>query len=148
MYRRVIDFENYDGEARQMEVMCALTEAEVIELEVSWDGGLKAVLEQIIQEKDQKRMVEMMKMLITKSYGKKSMDGNRFVKNQEVLDDFMQTPAYSELFMLLSTDAEEASKFVNGIIPQKLTERVKDLEAANAKIEASTPVAKIEDHKA
>ena len=142
MYKTVVTFENYDGEQRQMEVMCALTEAEVVELEVSWDGGLKSVLEKIIQEKDQKRMVEMMKMLITKSYGKKSIDGNKFIKNQEVLDDFMQTPAYSELFMLLSTDAEEASKFVNGIIPKKLAERAKALEEKEA-----APVASIEDHK-
>lgn len=144
MYRKVIEFENYDGEARQMEVCCALTEAEVVELEVSWDGGLKAVLEKIIQEHDQKRMVEMMKMLITKSYGKKSMDGNKFIKNQEVLDDFVQTPAYSELFMLLSTDADEASKFVNGIIPKKLAERAKMLESQ----ESAAPIKSIEDHKA
>ena len=142
MYNKIIEFENYDGETRQMEVFCALTEAEVVELEVSWDGGLRAVLEQIINEHDQKRMVEMMKMLITKSYGKKSLDGNKFVKSQEVLDDFMQTPAYSELFMLLSTDAEEASKFVNGIIPKKLAERAKALEAQGA------PVKQIEERKA
>ena len=143
MYRTTVKFENYDGEEREMEILCSLTEAEVIELEVSWDGGLKGVLGKIIKEKDQKRMVEMMKMLITKSYGKKSIDGNRFIKNQEVLDEFMQTPAYSELFMILSTDADEASKFVNGIIPKKLNDRM-------AAIETKTPAepVKIEDHKA
>lgn len=143
MYRTSVKFENYDGEEREMEVLCSLTEAEVIELEVSWDGGLKGVLEKIIKEKDQKRMVEMMKMLITKSYGKKSIDGNRFIKNQEVLDEFMQTPAYSELFMLLSTDAEEASKFVNGIIPKKLNDRMAAIET-----KSPTEPVKIEDHKA
>ena len=143
MYRKVVTFENYDGEQREMEVYCALTEAEVVELEVSWDGGLKGVLEKIIQEKDQKRMVEMIKMLITKSYGKKSIDGNKFIKNQEVLDDFMQTPAYSELFMLLSTDADEASAFVNGIIPKKLTARLEALEKSG---KIAEPI-KIEEHK-
>ena len=73
MYQKVIEFENYDGETRQMEVYCALTEAEVVELEVSWDGGLKAVLEQIINEHDQKRMVEMMKMLISTNLPLKSI---------------------------------------------------------------------------
>lgn len=144
MYKKVINFENYDGESRSMEVYCSLTEAEVVELEVSWDGGLRGVLEKIIEEKDQKRMVEMMKMLITKSYGKKSIDGNKFIKNQEVLDDFMQSPAYSELFMLLSTDADEASAFVNGIIPKKLAERAAELEKQGG---AKEPI-KIEDHKA
>lgn len=147
MYNKTIEFENYDGEKRAMEVYCALTEAEVVELEVSWDGGLKAVLEQIINEHDQKRMVEMMKMLITKSYGKKSLDGNKFIKNQEVLDDFMQTPAYSELFMILSTDAEEAAKFVNGIIPKKLAERAKAMEA-QLEDKSVAPVKQIENHKA
>lgn len=147
MYNKTIEFENYDGEKRTMEVYCALTEAEVVELEVSWDGGLKAVLEQIINEHDQKRMVEMMKMLITKSYGKKSLDGNKFIKNQEVLDDFMQTPAYSELFMILSTDAEEAAKFVNGIIPKKLAERAKAMEA-QLEDKSVAPVKQIENHKA
>ena len=121
MYTKLIKFENYNGEERAMECYFQLTEAEVIELEVSWDGGLKGVLERIIQEKDQKKMVEMMKMLILKSYGKKSIDGNRFVKDQTTLDEFTQTPAYSELFMLLSTDADEAAAFVNGIIPQDVS---------------------------
>ena len=133
MYITTVKYENYDGEPREMECHFQLSEAEVVELEVSWDGGLKAVLERIIQEHDQKRMVEMMKMLILKSYGKKSLDGNRFVKNQEIIDEFTQTPAYSELFMMLSTDADVAADFVNGIIPKKLNDRLKALEE-NGKI--------------
>ena len=132
MYKTRIDYENFDGEQRSVEAFFMLTEAEVVELEVSWDGGLTGVLQRIIDEHDQKRMVEMMKMLILKSYGKKSLDGNRFIKNQEVIDEFTQTPAYSELFMRLSTDADEAAAFVNGIIPKKLAERAKALEEKQA----------------
>ena len=33
---------------------------------------------------------------------------------------FVQTEAYSELFMELSTDAKAASEFINGIVPAEL----------------------------
>jgi hypothetical protein len=46
-----------------------------------------------------------------------SIDGKRFIKNQELRDSFVQTEAYSELFMELASDAELAAVFVNGIIP-------------------------------
>ena len=37
---------------------------------------------------------------------------------QELRDDFLQTEAYSELFIELASDADAASSFVNGIIPK------------------------------
>ena len=60
-----------------------------------------------------------MKDIILKSYGVKSPDGRRFIKNQEVRDAFAQTEAYSQLFMELATNAKAASDFVAGIIPAK-----------------------------
>lgn len=38
----------------------------------------------------------------------------------KLADRFAQTDAYSELFMELVTDADAASNFVNGIIPDDL----------------------------
>ena len=55
-----------------------------------------------------------------KAYGEKSLDGKRFVKSKELTEAFMQTEAFSELFMALATNAEEASAFINGIVPKNL----------------------------
>ena len=46
-------------------------------------------------------------------------DGKRFMKNQEYTDAFVQTEAYSDLFMELATNADAAAAFVNGIVPQQ-----------------------------
>jgi hypothetical protein len=62
-------------------------------------------------------IVELFKDIILKAYGEKSPDGRRFIKTQELRDGFAQTEAYSELFMELSTDANAAAVFVNGITP-------------------------------
>ena len=63
------------------------------------------------------RYDEAGKELILKAYGVKSPDGRRFIKSQELSDEFAQTEAYSELFMELAQDAEKAAEFVNGIVP-------------------------------
>ena len=69
-----------------------------------------------------------------KAYGVKSPDGLRFIKNDEVREEFSQTQAYSELFMKLALDADAASKFVNGIMPADLANDIANKSAALQKV--------------
>lgn len=144
MYSRKIKYTDYNGVEREEDFYFNLNKAEVLEMQMSWDGGLDQMLKRIIAEKDNKRMVEMFKMIILKSYGEKSLDGKRFVKSPEVVEAFTQTEAYSELFMLLSTDDEAAAEFINGILPQTLLDDAKKLETEQNKEQAAiagpTPV--------
>lgn len=117
MLKKKITYVDFDGNNRTEDFYFNLTKAEVAEMELSADGGLTKFLNKIVEEKDSKRIVEMFKTLILKSYGEKSLDGRRFIKNQEVRDSFAQTEAYSQLFMTLATDSKAAEAFVNGIIP-------------------------------
>lgn len=117
MLRKTITYTDYDGNERTEDFYFNLTKAEVTEMELSTQGGLSKMLEKIIAEKDSKRIMETFKELILKSYGEKSANGKHFVKNEELLDAFKQTEAYSELFMELASNAEAAIAFVNGIIP-------------------------------
>ena len=76
------------------------------------------MIERIVKEQDSKEIIKVFKDLVLKAYGVKSDDGKRFIKNEEVRDSFAQTEAYSELFMELAMDANAATAFVNGIIPE------------------------------
>lgn len=141
MYSRKIKYTDYDGNEREEEFFFHLNKAEVLEMQMSYDGGLDKVLRKIIDAKDQKRLIEMFKMIILKSYGEKSDDGRRFIKSPEVVEAFTQTEAYSELFMLLSTDDNVASEFINGILPQRLIEDAKELaEQTKAELPGPKPV--------
>ncbi len=141
MYSRKIKYTDYDGNEREEEFYFHLSKAEVLEMQMSWDGGLDKILKKIIEEKDTKRMIEMFKMIILKSYGEKSLDGKRFIKTPEVVEAFTQTEAYSELFMLLSTDDEVAAEFINGILPATLIEDAKKLEEEQKKAQIAGPTA-------
>lgn len=132
MIKKTISYEDYDGVQRNEDFYFNLSKPELVEMQLSEAGGLEKKLEKITKEQDIAKIIELMKWIIQKSYGIKSDDGKRFIKNQEVLDNFMQSEAYSELFMELATDADAAATFVNGILPKGLAEEAKKLEVVDA----------------
>lgn len=134
MIKKTITYTDYDGNERTEDFYFNLSKPELIEMQVSETGGLEKKIEKISQEQDLKKIIELMKDIIKKSYGVKSDDGKRFIKNEEVLNDFMQSEAYSELFMGLATDADAASEFINGILPKGLAEEVKKVEAKGGEV--------------
>ena len=119
--RKYVDF---DGVEREEDFYFNFTKAELLQMELSVKGGFHAYIEQIVKAKDETELIRLFKELLEKSYGVKSPDGRKFIKNAEVLEDFKQTEAYSDLFLELATDADKASKFVNGIFPAVLQAEV------------------------
>lgn len=117
MIKRTIKYVDYNSQEREEDFYFNLNEAELTEMELSQDGGLTQYIDRIVKERNGKEIIKIFKDLVLKAYGVKSDDGRRFIKNDEVRDDFAQTEAYNKLFMELATDAEAAAKFVNGIVP-------------------------------
>lgn len=125
MLKKNIKYVDYDGNDRSEDFYFNLNKAEIVELELGTTGGLTKTLEKIVQEKDNKRIVEYFKDIILKAYGEKSADGRRFIKSQELRDSFEQTEAYSELFMELSSNAKAAADFISGIVPKEAADAAK-----------------------
>lgn len=124
MIKKTISYTDYNGVERTEDFYFNLTKAEVMEMEMSTKGGLAEMIQRIVAAQDQPAIIKIFKDLIIKAYGVKSPDGKRFIKNDEVVDEFVQTEAFSELFMELATDADAAAKFVNGIIPANLAKQL------------------------
>lgn len=122
MYSKKITYKDYDDNERTETFYFNLSKAELVEMEMSTAGGMQKMLESIVETKNARKIMEVMKDLILRSYGEKSSDGRQFVKSKELSEAFSQTEAYSELFVELMTDTEEASKFVNGVVPRELAE--------------------------
>ena len=130
MLKKTITYEDFNGETVSEDFFFHLSKAELVELEMSHTGGLSASLERIIAAQDNKALIVEFKNLILSSYGKRSDDGRRFIKNQELRDEFESTEAYSTLFMELVTDTDAAIEFVQGVIPTDLEGDAKKLQAA------------------
>lgn len=117
MLKRDITYEDFNGETVTETLYFNLTRTELIELEVSYDGGLEASINRIVKAEDMRALISEFKKLVLLSYGERSEDGKRFVKNDEIREAFSQTAAYDALFMELATDDTAAATFVTGIIP-------------------------------
>ncbi len=125
MYAKTIKYVDYNGNTREETFYFNLTKAEIIDLEWRTPGGLENYFKRIMETLDGQKLADTFKMLIQKSYGVKDPEGRRFIKNEEVLKNFTETEAYSELYILLATDSDAAAEFVNGIFPKDIVEAAK-----------------------
>lgn len=132
MLKKQITYKDLNDEEVTETVYFNLSKPELIELEVENAAGLEATLQRIIESNDHKEIVEMFKKIVLMAYGKKSDDGRRFIKNDQLREEFQQSVAYSEIFMELATDAKAAGEFIQGVIPA-------DLAAETPTIASQTP---------
>lgn len=117
MLKKTITYVDYNGTERKEDFYFNLSKAEIMEMEMGTTGGMVEMINRIVAAQDAPAIIDVFKKMILKAYGEKSADGKRFIKSKEISEAFSQTEAYSQLFMELATDADAASKFVNGIVP-------------------------------
>lgn len=138
MYKKEIEYTDYNGNVRKETFWFHLTKAEITEMSLNQNGSMEKYFQNIVQSNDYSKLVKIFTELIKKSYGKKSDDGRRFMKSQEILDDFVQTEAYSQLFVELASDADAALAFCNGIMPSDMA-----MDPAQMKKEAESKMSSI-----
>lgn len=136
MLKKKIKYKDFNGVEREETFMFNLTNAEITEMGVGLVGGgsLEEYITKLSEEKDPMKIIEMFKKLISLSYGVKSDDGRRFMKSPEILKEFTETNAYSELFMELANDSKAATEFFDGIIPELTPEQKEEVEKYRAQL--------------
>lgn len=116
-------YTDYDGNQRTEEFRFHFSQAELMEMELSTEGGFSARVNRIINANSHPELLQVMKTFILDAYGVKSDDGRRFMKNDEIRQAFLESPVYSRIFMRLTTGpnaGEEAAKFINGVTPEDM----------------------------
>lgn len=132
MIKKTITYTDYDDNQRTEDFYFNLSKAEIIEMQLSTEGGLAEQVKKIIGSQDVPSLIKVFKELVLKAYGEKSDDGKHFRKSEAISKDFEDSPAYSVMFMELATDDKAAADFINGIIPKDLAN---DPEFAKKKLE-------------
>lgn len=119
MLKKYITYTDYNGKQRKEAFYFNLSKAELIKMELTSDGGMEAFLQRIIDTRDNRKLFELFEQMIKMSYGIKSEDGKRFIKNKDATEAFVQSEAYTELLMeLMGEDSTNAVlAFVRGIMP-------------------------------
>lgn len=132
MLKKTITYPDFDGVQHTEEFYFNLNQAELAEMALSRRGGLDEYLKEIVASEDGAAVISVFKEMISKSIGKLDpQNKRRFIKSQEIIDDFMQTEAYSALFMELVTNTSAAVEFVRGIVPVDVAGKVDEIALPN-----------------
>ena len=118
MLKKTITYIDYNDTERTETHYFDLNEVEAAEMELSVEGGMSKKLEAIAKSEDKAAMFKFFKELVAKSYGIKSEDGRRFIKSEQISEEFTQTRAYSKLIMELAQDGDKLAAFFNGVMPK------------------------------
>jgi len=131
MYRKVIEYSDYNGEKRTEVAYFNFDASELIEMLYRSNGNLPGIVDKINETKDLAKLIDIWKDWILRSYGDKSSDGKYFLKEDDegrpLYRKFKQSKAFSELYLKLATDSDAAAEFVNGVIPNDLRQKVNEI---------------------
>ena len=137
MFERKFKFEGFDGKMYEDTWGFYLSKADLLEIQLGTFVGLDALMKRLIETKNGKEIMAIVKEIILKAVGHTSPDGRKFLRNDELREEFQQTDAYSQLFSELVTDPEKVLDFIFGAVPKEIgekmrEEREKELASANA----------------
>lgn len=124
MLKKTITFEDLDGNQVTEDFYFNINKTELIQMQLSVEGGMEARLSQIVASQDGKRIMEIVDDVLRQAYGVRSDDNRRFLKSDELFEDFKQTDAYNVLFLELCTDAGASAAFMNALMPKDLAAEV------------------------
>lgn len=132
MYTIKKTYKDFNDQKRTEEFHFYLTKAEVVEwLSTQGDYTLDKVIEKLIKTSNVKDTIAVFKDLIYRSYGEISLDGRRFMKDETTKKNFVETQAFSDIFMEIASDGKKAAEFINGILPKELSEEIDNIIANN-----------------
>ena len=131
MTSKTITYKDWNGKDRTETFYFHFSQAELMEMEISQEGGFSERVKKIAAANNLPDMLKIWKNFVLDAYGVKSEDGRRFMKNEEIRQSFVECPAYSIIFMELATNTEAASNFINTVVPADMAAQVAALQAKN-----------------
>lgn len=137
MIKKEITYEDFDGSKKTETFYFNLTKAELMKFEVSEPGGMRKRMQAIGESQDPVEVLNILERIIHISIGERKPDG-KFIKSEDFADSFIASDAYSELFLNLMSNVDNAAEFVTGLLPASLIDEVsKSLEISNSTSESS-----------
>lgn len=121
MIKKTIKYVDFDGVEKSEDFYFNLSETELTKWDADNEGGLRGLLQKIVDAKEVKNIMYMFEFILHEAYGEKSPDGRHFWKRDKdghrLADAFEQSAAYNVLFTELLSNPEYAAKFFEGMLP-------------------------------
>jgi 5,10-methylene-tetrahydrofolate dehydrogenase/methenyl tetrahydrofolate cyclohydrolase len=111
---------DFDGEEVTETFGFNLSTAELAKFGLSKDNDVQSYFQKLMEEKDVEGLIALFEDMLMRSVGRRSEDGKRFVKNQDIVNDFMQTNAFETYFNEMMNNNQVMVDFFVNVVPQNL----------------------------
>lgn len=147
MLKKDITFKDLDDNEITETFYFNLTKVELLELDGESPNGLQGRVQEleklegadgVVRGQDMLKVLNLFKSILRKGYGKRSDDGRRLIKNEQVWEEFAGSAAFSELIETFFRDPSEGAKFINAMMPPDL---LAEAQAEMAKANPHPPTA-------
>lgn len=135
MLKQTFTYEDFNGHQVTEDLYFNLTKVELSE-----NFWLKARVDEVqkmltgpardLQPEETFKILEVVKDFMRLAYGVRSEDGKRFVKGDQIWQEFSQSAAYDAFLFSLFESPEKAYSFVFGVMPKDLAEGAAKMMAA------------------
>lgn len=134
MIKKTLTYEDYNGNKVTKDFWFHINKAEAAKFRFSKDGtdivdGLSKIMS--AENMNVRYILDMFEDLVRMGIGRKSEDGSRFQKSDEIAAELFETEAYSEIFGEMIEDADFAAKFISGMLPKDLAESFNKAQSEN-----------------
>jgi hypothetical protein len=125
MLKKTITYKDLDGNSLTETFWFNLRQVDIAKMELMRKGGgFAESLQKIIADQDGEVIINAFEDIIGKAYGLRRDDNKGLEKSPEITKRFMETDAYSILFMELVTNAPASAEFIKGIVPAEMSENM------------------------
>ena len=117
MLKQKVKYLDFDDVEQNETLYFNLNRMELIALQSRYGkDDMAKYIEKVVAEEDYQKMYELLKDIVLTSYGVRSEDGKRFVKNEKIREEFETSLAYEALIEDFHDDeGSTLNKFITGI---------------------------------
>lgn len=140
MLKKSITYTDIDGKTVTEEFHFQINKVEVAEREVAHGIGYLDSLKSLTIEKDGAKIIAVFKDFLFSAVGRR--EGNLFIKNDDIRNQFMFSGAYEAFFMDLISGADSGAAMMAAMLPAEYQEAAK---AEVAKLEKKESLRAVPD---
>ena len=131
MLKENVKYLDFDGVEQTETLYFNINRMELIAMQARYGKeDMAKYIERITQEEDFEKIYNLLNDIILTAYGKKSEDGKRFIKSEELKEEFRTSLAYEALTeSFFDDEGQTLGKFVQGI-----TSTIRGLQSADAPV--------------
>lgn len=117
MLKQKVKYEDFDGNIQDETLYFNLSRMELVALQGRYGKeDMAKYIEKLIEDKDLEKMYELLNDIVLTAYGVRSEDGKRFIKNEQIREEFLQSLAYEALIEDFHDETRKVlENFVTGI---------------------------------